>query len=96
MLWTLIALGAFESTIKGGFIFLFVVTFFLHVWTGALYYKHPTGERAYFSLATNFRACTAGQVTLIALFNPELALALFILAYVLIGFLFGLYQDHQV
>lgn len=96
VLWTLIGLGAFESTIKGGFIFLFCVTFFLHIWTGILYYRHPTGRRAYFSLATNFRACTAGQVTLIALFNPELALSLFILAYVLIGFLFGLYQDHQI
>jgi hypothetical protein len=32
---------------------------------------------------------------LIALFNPELALYLYIAAYVFIGFLFGLHSDHQ-
>ena len=91
----LIGLGAFESTIKPTFIFLFVVTFFLQVWTGVLYHKYPTGPKAYFSLVTNFRACTCGQVMLIALFNPELALYLYVAAYVFIGFLFGLHGDHQ-
>jgi len=95
ILWVLIGLGAFESTIKPTFIFLFVVTFFLQVWTGVLYHKYPTGPKAYFSLVTNFRACTCGQVMLIALFNPELALYLYVAAYVFIGFLFGLHGDHQ-
>jgi geranylgeranylglycerol-phosphate geranylgeranyltransferase len=95
ILWTMIALGAFESTISHTFIFLFLVTLFLQIWTGILYYKHPTGPRAYFSLVTNFRACTCGQVMLIALFNPELALYLYVAAYVFIGFLFGLHGDHK-
>jgi geranylgeranylglycerol-phosphate geranylgeranyltransferase len=94
-LWLLIALGAFESTIKPTFVFLFVVTLFLQVWTGVLYYKYPRGPKAYFSLVTNFRACTCGQVMLIALFNPELALYLYVAAYVFIGFLFGLHNDHH-
>ncbi len=94
-LWTLVALGAFESTIGSTFVFLSAVTLFLQVWTGVLYYKHPSGPRAYFSLVTNFRACVCGQVMLIAFFNPELALYLFVAAYVFIGFLFGLHEDRQ-
>ena len=95
VLWTLVALGAFESKITPTFIFLFLVTLFLQIWTGVLYYRHPSGPRAYFSLVTNFRACVCGQVMLIAFFNPELALYLYVAAYVFIGFLFGLHADHQ-
>jgi geranylgeranylglycerol-phosphate geranylgeranyltransferase len=95
VLWVLIALGAFESKITPTFMFLFAVTLFLQIWTGLLYYKYPSGPRAYFSLVTNFRACTCGQVLLIAFFNQELALYLYVAAYVFIGFLFGLHGDHQ-
>jgi geranylgeranylglycerol-phosphate geranylgeranyltransferase len=94
-LWVLVLLGAFESKIGSTFIFLFIVTLFLQIWTGILYYKYPSGPKAYFSLVTNFRACTGGQVMLIAFFNPELALYLYVAAYVFIGFLFGLHADHQ-
>ncbi|MFH1143403.1 MAG: UbiA family prenyltransferase [Candidatus Eisenbacteria bacterium] len=95
VLWALIFLGAFESTITPTFVFLFAITLFLQIWTGVLYYKYPSGPRAYLSLVTNFRACTGGQVLLIAFFNPELALYLYVAAYVFIGFLFGLHGDHQ-
>jgi geranylgeranylglycerol-phosphate geranylgeranyltransferase len=94
-LWVLVALGAFESKIGSTFVFLFAVTLFLQIWTGVLYYKYPSGPKAYFSLVTNFRACTCGQVMLIAFFNPELALYLYVAAYVFVGFLFGLHADHQ-
>ena len=50
----MVALGAFESTIGPTFVFLFVVTLFLQIWTGVLYYKHPTGPRAYFSLVAAY------------------------------------------
>jgi geranylgeranylglycerol-phosphate geranylgeranyltransferase len=95
ILWVLVALGAFESKITPTFVFLFAVTLFLQIWTGVLYYKYPSGPKAYFSLVTNFRACTCGQVMLIAFFNPELALYLYVAAYVFVGFLFGLHADHQ-
>jgi geranylgeranylglycerol-phosphate geranylgeranyltransferase len=95
-LWGAFALDWLHLDEVGGtFIFLYVVTFFLQVWTGWLFLKHPTGPRAYYSLVTNFRACTCGQVMLIAIFEPELALYLYITAYVLIGFLFDLHQDHK-
>ncbi len=71
------------------------MTVFLQVWTAVLYFRHPEGERAYFSLATNFRTCVAGQVTLIAIFNGTLALYMLTTSYVFIGFLFGLYKDHK-
>ncbi len=44
-------------------------------------------------LVTNFRACVAGQVALIAIFNGTLALYLLLASYVFIGFLFDLYRD---
>ena len=90
---TIMGLGLIESPVNDVFIFLFVVTLFLQIWTGVLYYKYPTGPRAYFSLVTNFRACSCGQVMLIALFNPTLALYLYIATYILVGFLFDLHKD---
>jgi geranylgeranylglycerol-phosphate geranylgeranyltransferase len=75
------------------FVFCAVMTLFLQLWTAVLFYRHPVGERTYFSLATNIRACVAGQVTLIAIFNGPLALYLLSASYILIGFLFDLYKD---
>ncbi|MEN8149267.1 MAG: UbiA family prenyltransferase [Planctomycetota bacterium] len=94
VLWLAIATGWIEwESVNQTFLFLFAITLFLQVWTGWLYYRYPTGPRAYYSLVTNFRACVCGQVMLIALFNPELALYLYVVAYVFIGFLFDLHRD---
>ncbi|EKD28938.1 MAG: hypothetical protein ACD_79C00148G0007, partial [uncultured bacterium] len=78
---------------KEHFVFCGLMTLFLELWTAVLYWKHPMGERTYFSLVTNIRACVAGQVTLIAIFNGTLALYLLSGSYILIGFLFDLYKD---
>jgi geranylgeranylglycerol-phosphate geranylgeranyltransferase len=75
------------------FIFCGMITLFLQLWTAILFFRHPIGERTYFSLVTNVRACVAGQVTLIAIFNGTLALYLLSASYVFIGFLFDLYKD---
>jgi geranylgeranylglycerol-phosphate geranylgeranyltransferase len=75
------------------FVFCGIMTIFLQFWTAVLYYRHPVGERTYFSLATNFRACVAGQITMISLFNGMLALYLMNASYIFIGFLFDLYGD---
>lgn len=70
-----------------------VLTMFIQIWTGVLYYKDPVGEMTYFSLSTNFRACTCGQATMIALFEPELGLMLFLFSYMFVGFLFNLHSN---
>jgi geranylgeranylglycerol-phosphate geranylgeranyltransferase len=75
------------------FIFCGVVTLFLQIWTAVLYFVHPEGDHTYFNLVTNIRACVAGQVTLIAIFNGTLALYLLSASYVLIGFLFDMHKD---
>ena len=77
------------------FLILAVLTVFLQIWTGVLYYKNPVGERTYYSLATNFRACTCGQAALIALFNTELAMILFIVSYMFVGLLFDLHANSK-
>lgn len=77
---------------KQQFVFCALMTIFLQLWTAVLYYRSPVGERTYFGLVTNIRACVA-VVTLIAIFNGTLALYLFSASYVFIGFLFDLYKD---
>ena len=84
---------AFEIELNATFEILGCLTIFLQVWTGVLYYKNPQGEMTYYSLVTNFRACTCGQATIIALFNPELGMLLFLVSYVFIGFLFNLHTN---
>jgi len=71
------------------------LTLFLEVWTGYLYYKNPVGEKTYYSLSTNFRACACGQATFVAIYNEELALILFLVSYIFIEFLFALHQNRE-
>ncbi|MCD4723335.1 MAG: UbiA family prenyltransferase [Bacteroidales bacterium] len=85
--------GAFQIELNNIFIILGFMTIFLQVWTGVLYYRNPRGEMTYYSLVTNFRACTCGQATIIALFNPTLGLILFLMSYVFVGFLFNLHTN---
>jgi geranylgeranylglycerol-phosphate geranylgeranyltransferase len=82
-----------QIELNNNFVILGLMTIFLQVWTGVLYYQNPQGEMTYYSLVTNFRACTCGQATIVALFNPELGLILFLLTYVFIGFLFNLHTN---
>lgn len=81
------------APINSTFIFLAVLTLFLEIQTGWLYFKNPKGKITYYSLATNFRACTCGQATFVALFNKELGLVLFIISYIFVGFLFNLHNN---
>ncbi len=84
---------SFEIDLNNTFVILGVLTVFLQIWTGYLYYKNPKGEMTYYSLVTNFRACTCGQTTIIALFNPTLGMILFLVTYVFVGFLFNLHTN---
>ena len=77
------------------FYILGTLTVFLQVWTGVLYYKNPVGEKSYTSLKTNFRACACGQATLIAFFNQDTALWLFIFSYIFVDFLFDLHKNSK-
>ena len=83
----------FEIELNRTFVILGVLTVFLQIWTGYLYYKNPIGEMTYYSLVTNFRACTCGQAAIIALFNPVLGMFLFLICYVFVGFLFNLHTN---
>jgi geranylgeranylglycerol-phosphate geranylgeranyltransferase len=85
--------GSFEIKLNNTFVILGILTVFLQIWTGYLYYKNPKGEMTYYSLVTNFRACTCGQTTIIALFNPMLGMVLFLVTYVFVGFLFNLHTN---
>jgi len=82
-----------EIDLNRVFVILGLLTVFLEVWTGVLYFRNPRGRMTYDSLITNFRACACGQAALLALFNPELGMMLFIFSYVFIGFLFSLHSD---
>lgn len=88
-------LGLISFNLNNIFLFLATLTLFLYIWTGVLYYKYPYGERTYYSLSVNFKACACGQSSLIALMNPTLGMMLFILTYIFVGFLFDLYSDSK-
>jgi len=87
--------GLHQTPINTTFIILGSLTVFLQLWTGVLYYRYPDGPAAYNSLVTNFRACACGQAALIGIFNPDLAVWLFIFSYIFVGFLFDFHRDHQ-
>ncbi len=86
-------LPLYDILFQRDFVFCGIMTFFLQLWTALLFFYNPVGDRTYFSLATNIRACVAGQITLIAIFNGTLALYLFCASYIFIGFLFDQYKD---
>jgi geranylgeranylglycerol-phosphate geranylgeranyltransferase len=87
------ATGMHQTPLNNTFIILGLLTVFLQVWTGVLYWRNPSGVKAYASLETNFRACTCGQAALVAIFNPDLAIWLFIFSYIFVGFLFDLHRN---
>jgi geranylgeranylglycerol-phosphate geranylgeranyltransferase len=87
--------GLYQTPLNTTFILLGSLTVFLQLWTGVLYYRYPDGPGAYNSLVTNFRACACGQAALIGIFNPDLAVWLFIFSYIFVGFLFDFHRDHQ-
>jgi geranylgeranylglycerol-phosphate geranylgeranyltransferase len=85
--------GLHQSPLNNTFIILGLLTVFLQIWTGVLYWRNPAGVKAYASLETNFRACTCGQAALIGIFNADLAIWLFIFSYIFVGFLFDLHRN---
>ena len=85
--------GLHQTPLNRTFLILGVLTVFLQIWTGVLYWRTSSGFSAYASLQTNFRAAACGQATLIAIFNPDLAIWLFIFSYVFVGFLFDLHRN---
>ncbi|HQO09618.1 MAG TPA: UbiA family prenyltransferase [Clostridiales bacterium] len=89
------SLDMIEAPLNTTFFVLAVLTLFLEIQTGWLYYKNPKGQVTYYSLATNFRSCACGQATFIALFNRELSLILFLVSYIFVGFLFNLHNNSR-
>jgi geranylgeranylglycerol-phosphate geranylgeranyltransferase len=87
--------GLHQTLLNSTFLILGGLTIFLQIWTGVLYFRYTSGPGAYASLVTNFRACTCGQAALIGIFNPDLAIWLFIFSYIFVGFLFDFHRDHQ-
>jgi geranylgeranylglycerol-phosphate geranylgeranyltransferase len=87
--------GLHKTPLNPTFFILGGLTVFLQIWTGVLYFRFTSGPGAYTSLVTNFRACTCGQAALIGIFNPDLAVWLFIFSYIFVGFLFDFNRDHH-
>ena len=89
------SLDMWPIALNGVFLLLAGLTFCLQVWTGYLYYKNPKGEMTYYSLSFNFRACACAEAALIALFNPTLGILMFLVTYMLIGFLFNFHMNRH-
>ena len=78
------------------FVILGILTTIMHLGTGVLFLRHGNDKSYYHGLLLNFRACICAQATLIALFNRELSLILFIVSYIMIGYIFHLYRSTKI
>jgi geranylgeranylglycerol-phosphate geranylgeranyltransferase len=87
--------GLHQTPLNRTFEILGLLTIFLQIWTGVLYWRGTSGASAYASLQTNFRACACGQAALVGIFDPDLAVWLFIFSYIFVGLLFDLHQNHK-
>ena len=87
--------GIWPDGLSRTFWLLAALTFFLEIWTAVLYCLNPRGEKTFFSLATNFRACACGQAALVAVFAPGLGLVLFLVTYIFVGFLFDMHRNSK-
>jgi geranylgeranylglycerol-phosphate geranylgeranyltransferase len=83
----------FPSQINREFLLLGAAAVALQIWTGLLFYLRPVGRATYISLGVNFRACVCAEAALIALFDPSLALRLFVISYVAVSLLFLLHRN---
>lgn len=88
--------GLIPAKLNNVFIILGILTTIMHLGTGVMFFKRKDPKNYYHSLLLNFRACICAHATLIALFNKELALILFIVAYILIGYIFHIYKNEKV
>ena len=94
LVFALFGLANLEELLENTpFVFCAAVTQFLLCWTAWRFYRNPVGEETYLNLSMNIRACVAGQIAIIAIYNSTLALYLLAASYILIGVLFELHKD---
>ena len=91
-----VSMGAFAIRIPSEFWIMAVLACGLQGYVAYLYYRYPAGEKTYYSLKANFRACICSQAALVALFNSNLGLILFLVSYIFVGFLFDLTGSSKV
>jgi len=87
--------GLITAEINTIFIILGILTFGMQIYNGYLFFRFPKGEKAYSSLVVNIKACSCGQASLIALFNKETAIILFLFAYIFVGFIFHFHKNFK-
>ncbi|WP_460055606.1 UbiA family prenyltransferase [Spirochaeta dissipatitropha] len=89
----LTGVGLIAVPLNPVFLFLISLTIFLQIWNGLNFSRHPHGASAYRHLEGNFRAYTCVFAAFIALFTPHIAMQVFIVTYIMVGFLFSLHKN---
>lgn len=90
----LIFLPIWRISINVYFIVLIALTFLMLQYTAFLFFRNPQGVSTYYSLKWNFRGAVLFKTSFIALVNPLLAGILYLINFILVGFLFELHKDH--
>ena len=83
-----------KDDINPYFLILMLLTFIILQYTAFLFFKRPAGKDAYYSLKWNFRGVVLFKTSFIALVNPLMAGVLYLVNFILVGFLFDLHQDY--
>ena len=83
-----------KQSINIYFIIFMFLAFVILQYTAFLFFRNPQGGDAYYSLKWNFRGAVLFETSFIALLSPLMAGVLYVLNFVLVGFLFNLHKDY--
>ncbi len=72
---------------------LMVLTFLIMQYTAVLFFRNAHGEKTYYSLKWTFRGAVLYETGFIALLHPFLSGMLYLINFVLIGWLFDFHKD---
>ena len=75
------------------FLALMVLTFLIMQYTAFLFFKHEQGKNTYYSLKWNFRGAVLYKTAFIAMVNPLLGGILYLINFILVGWLFDFHKD---
>ena len=90
----LLSSPVWRESINFYFFIFMALSFVILQYTALLLFKKPQGSDTYYSLKWNFRGAVLFETSFIALVNPLMAGILYVVNFILVGFLFSLHKDY--
>lgn len=90
----LLSSPVWKESVNPYFLSFMFLSFVILQYTAFLFFKNPQGSNTYYSLKWNFRGAVLFKTSFIALVNPLMAGVLYVVNFILVGFLFDLHKDY--